>query len=178
MKIVNGGTRIVILIGPFAIKIAKMDFSIRRLGFIYKYLRGRIKPNEKRVLNVWIVLGDLIAGIFENWSERKNWKKNKASFMAPTYFSLGIVNLQKRIKGKYLSDEERIGLWQKVCEATNNEAERTYSHHLSGFDNLIVTANGVVLVDYGDSLPGDFEIALCGFLKKHRRVLEEIFSRI
>jgi hypothetical protein len=99
MQITCGATRWVILIGPWAVKIARIRpvQAFKRLG--QYLLRGEVS-NKLRKYGPRPLAGGFnyfFAGVLCNRLEYWLWKQRPQSFMAPTYFSfLGLVNIQAR----------------------------------------------------------------------------------
>lgn len=99
MRCSSGTTRFVILIGPIAIKFAKIHVlrSIYRL-FCYSATGVASERLQKHAQNPFIAgLKYFFDSLITNWNEWMVWTASPECFMAPTFFSFfGIVNIQKR----------------------------------------------------------------------------------
>jgi hypothetical protein len=152
MEIHHGTYRTTLLIGPFAIKFARMIFitnffnifriakEIREVG--WKYMEIEKIFTLTNLTRAWIA----------NLTEWATFVRLRKSFLAPTYFSCGIFNISKRIKGEEIQSFEII---DGFMETLSNE-DRTTIFKVSGHDFIDnsgrrKTKQGFVLVDYGDS---------------------------
>jgi hypothetical protein len=125
------------LIGPLAIKIP----SLRTLKNLVLHPKsGGIK---KRTL-LW-------RAMVANLTERATWDMTRASFLAPTYLTLGgFVNVAKRVHGSPASDDT-IRLKLRLFGLEDRPAELDINGHSMYPDgDWLYTGDGYVLVDYGD----------------------------
>lgn len=102
-----GSTRCVILVGQYAIKIArfrplrpfiKLFESIQK-----KQVRGNLEKHHRNPLLA--VIKYLLAGIVANRTEYRLYKKYKSELLVPTVFTIfWLVNIQRR--GEPVADEK------------------------------------------------------------------------
>ncbi|MBX4206530.1 hypothetical protein KW784_01965 [Candidatus Parcubacteria bacterium] len=99
-----GATRFVVLIGPFAVKIARIRI-VWALVRIYVHLRNREigKKAVREVSNPRTALGK-ICGIPSNHRESILWETTMSPRLVPTLWSCGLINIQSR--GERVSQEE------------------------------------------------------------------------
>lgn len=102
-----GATRFVILIGPFAVKVARIRgfwavrrfFTHMRNGEVHDKLR-KFDANPTRAGCKY-----LFAGVVSNLREVKLWSATQLAFLTPTPFSFfGLINVQ--YLGQAVSQEE------------------------------------------------------------------------
>ncbi len=168
MKIKRGSWRIVILVGPFAFKIAfiRIDFVFREIksqlqlliSGIYKFkafcntLKGFLNdPLSIKDGARYYLFNGLIINCREFWYYLRFRKEN----MMPTYFSIGVVNIQRRgfpckIDDRSLYDD----LWKRLKSklgADNVPITSTITHHFSDLSNFCYDQTRCLrMVDYGD----------------------------
>lgn len=133
----HGSSRTTFLIGPLAIKVP----SLRTLKNLVLHPKsGGIK---KRTL-LW-------RAVVANLTERATWDMTRASFLAPTYLTLGgFVNVAKRVHGSPASDDT-IRVRLRLFGLEDRPAELDINGHSMYPDgDWLYTGDGYVLVDYGD----------------------------
>jgi hypothetical protein len=94
-------------------------------------------------------VGILIDPIRENWDEYLTWRRFKSDYLAPVYFSIGLVNLQKRIDGPTPTQEELTMIWRELVFRTGGDISKTNLHNLLDVENFRRTEKGLVWIDYG-----------------------------
>ena len=154
MQIKKGSYRIAIIIGSLVFKIPNPIF----LKFA---IRDRKISDLKRFR----------AGIIMNYREWFVWKKTKADFLAKTYFSLGIINIQKFERGFYPQKAEIKAIISRLFIKTNEDSGYLDPHCFNS-KNFVKTGGYYKLVDYGDDLNScDFTIDM--FILRWHKVLRE-----
>ena len=144
-----GGTRFVVLIGPLAIKFAR----IRPFRAICQLVRHSTRKGEvARRLRKWSkspmmgVIRYLSMGIISNHQESCLWRECRRDYMVPTIFSLaGLINVQWR--GSRLSQEELDREHPFAHELVGLDAETI--HDLIKVENFCRLRGKVCLADYG-----------------------------
>ncbi len=97
-------------------------------------------------------------------------------FIARTYFGIGLLNIQKRIRGKQPTSEE-------VKKLLNNLSKEAYrdicwvAPHQTDPHNFIIDEKGWHVVDYGDRFSDTYG-SFSGFLFKHREELTKHFQEM
>lgn len=94
-----GTTRLVVLVGPVVIKVARIRLfrMIRRLVEHWVNCKVRVRLHAFAENPFIAGLKYICAGTIANWSEYRLWQDSPQSFFVPTIWSFGgIVNLQKR----------------------------------------------------------------------------------
>jgi hypothetical protein len=114
-----------------------------------------------------------LRGFRQNLDEFRVWRKTKASFLTPTYLTLGIMNIQKFQKGEDLSSDFDKGDWPEINKLLRKMSEvtkglvYTIDPHCFNPANFKRTPDGYMMVDYGQGSCGDFK----GFiLKWHKEI--------
>lgn len=149
----HGSTRTTFLVGPLAIKVP----SLRLL------CRGETAP-KKRV-RLW-------RAIVGNLTERATWSLTKASFLAPTYVSLGgLVNIAKRTRGSPASRDTILAMLQIFGIEADHEALGIDGHSFYADGDWLYTGDGYILTDYGDAYGSGRPIS--GFIAENRAALEQ-----
>lgn len=163
MKIKHGTHRIVIVNRYFTIKFPRIinphlivsNFSLRRLNVAIFDI--------KQMLLVFKM------GFKENLNEFLCWIENRAGFLTPVYFSIGIIEIQKTSHLREISENEAARIWEFLIKLVGNEVWETDSHNLASRLNYHKEGNQFKLIDYGGR-------NMRRFIKKHRKELEEVFS--
>jgi len=106
IRIVIGGTRIVLLAGKYAIKFPKL-FTLRPLKSALNSFDERIKEKKEKNINYYAVAKNIVAasltcflsGLVSNIRENSRWRESESELLAPTYFTfLGLINVQVRVE--------------------------------------------------------------------------------
>lgn len=168
MKILlrRGTKRIAFIVGSYlVIKVPRISYSHYREAFkcIVQF-------------NFWFARFSLrfahlqfVTAVNKNLEEYRCYRKTKATFLAPVYFSIGIVNFQSFEKGLMPSIEDSTKLWRQLSE----EAEKdffTIDPHAHFVDNIRKNELGYRFVDYGNS-------DICAFFRNHQKELEILFAQ-
>lgn len=127
----HGSTRTVFLIGSLAIKIP-----------CFWVIKCFFQRNPRRSF-LWKAL-------VANLTERATWDLTRATFLAPTYLSLGIVNVMRRAYGSPASRDTikiNLDLFGVPCDP-NVLGIDGHSFYADG--DWLYTGNGYLLTDYGD----------------------------
>ncbi|MFA6295956.1 MAG: hypothetical protein WC663_01240 [Patescibacteria group bacterium] len=162
-----GNNRIVFLVGPFAIKVAKTYIfdEIWRNWFNFAGLNDCRSPIRK--ISFWDrCIRDIFYAIRKRWplAIKHNWlefvysARYKRKNMMPTYFSIGLVNIQKRgyqadfdfqaAKAMYL-DLYRIHPFDPDCKSFNLGSAQL-AHHWEQNNFCYDTKGNLRMIDYGD----------------------------
>ena len=114
MQIKKSDTRTVLLAGNYV-------FKFPRFFHLFRILRKAIELMPKREWNLIRINSywkwrDFYEGIRQNFSEYRCWRATKADFLAPTFFSIGIINVQKREKGDIPFSRRTAYCFSKITE--------------------------------------------------------------
>ena len=120
-------------------------------------------------IEAWQRIQVFTEGLRENNSEFLCWIENKANFLVPVYFSMGIIEIQKTVNVQEITEEEIDIIWKHLIDVVDNEIWRVDSHSLASKDNYFKEGNQFKLVDYGGR-------NMRKFIRKYRKELEIIFS--
>lgn len=172
IKFRKGTYRAALVVGPVTFKFifpGSFFFGniFRLLGekFYFKHLKISWKAYRFRC----------VRGLFANITEFFTWKTTKATFLAPTYFSCGFLNIQKTIKG------ESADCFLLVSDLLNSLPQRRRSiwlcvegHSLYN-SGWIKTNSGIVLFDYGDTF--GIGVPISNLFLNDKKELELFFSQ-
>lgn len=164
MEIYKGTSRTAVRIGNLIFKFPRIFFSIKRLW------RERRYPSQVKIIKI-----NLLNGFIANLSEFATWIIVKGDYLAPTYFSIGLVSVQKFIPGNKPKWEEIHSSLRKLPGTLFQEVQNINGHV---FDppNFKRTEEGLVMVDYGDSISQNHG-SLSGFIICFSKQLSEIFLK-
>lgn len=172
MKLSVGSTRIVFLAGNYAFKFPRLLHCIfgivLNLASFFKHWKWYYISESYVRPWTW-----LRKGLNQNQSEYRCWKSCKASFLAPTYFSIGIVNIQKRFAGEHPSWKEMETLVQQISLRTEYQPWRV-DPHCFGPDNFIKSSDGIKIVDYGNS--SEQPLRFTDFILRWQKEINEVLS--
>jgi len=148
MKVQLGSGRIVFLVGRYAFKFPRPGCLLKVAKAIPKFA---IKGEWKKISNVtkwaWYIF---CKGIHQNTTEYRCWRRCRASFLVPTYFTLGgMVNIQKLESGQVPSWDEILSLFQAIAAMTENQVRRVDPHCFEP-QNFLKNQDGMRILDYGD----------------------------
>ncbi|MBI4268688.1 hypothetical protein HY627_02570 [Candidatus Uhrbacteria bacterium] len=103
-------------------------------------------------------------GVIANISEFAIWYcvRGKATFLAPTLFTLGIVNVQLRVRGQMVLGQE-LKLRFKLLDIEAQNLIPQLGGHALHPANWVKNKKGYRLVDYGDTFISEY-IQLSGFI--------------
>ena len=157
-KIRWGTTRFVILVGPFAIKIARLRLLFYFCRLLLHMWNGEVKVRlAKRDTNtVKSGLKYLSSGVRANLNEWEVWRKTHSPCLIPTMYSLfGLVNVQRRGEKRvgtidvFLFESSLIhsATYAKLKELEKSTGERLDLHSA----NLCYYQGDVRLLDYGSA---------------------------
>ena len=157
VKIKKGSHRLVFMFGNYVVKCPRFDIigtllRERKVTDIIRYLRG---------------------GIAENWTEWKTWQRLKSCFLSPVILSFGVFNIQRRVKGEALTEDE----WKRTMKEVSRigrDVGLINLHFWRGEDNLLKTKSGIKIVDYGEAFFSK-GIKIEAFLVRHQDELRKIF---
>lgn len=164
MKIEIGTHRVVIINRWFTAKFPRIWISPVLKIILKSWKRASrkaIKYDIKQIPQIFL------QGFRENMNEYLCWKETKASFLAPTYFSVGIVEIQKTICGEELSMNEMI----KIANGLHQlDGIRDISPHSYRQGNNYHKSQGrIFMIDYGGK-------NLRQFIGRHILSLEKILN--
>jgi hypothetical protein len=118
----------------------------------------------------------IIKGMFANITEFFTWRVLKTSFLAPTYFSCGLFNIQKTIIGEELNCVE---LMRKVFDNLSEQQQKEWllveRHSLWTNSGWIKTSKGIFLFDYGDCFLSG--LLFSSILSNYQEEIEKILSQ-
>jgi hypothetical protein len=171
MKMLSGNYRLAIFVGPLVIKLVRPRLIV---GLFKNFLKALMGLRMRAAfLYMEMDLGYIKQAIFQNWTEYRCWKRCKASFLVPTYFSLGFVNFQKKCAGDHPNWKSSSEFLTELEEVTGRQVWQI-DHHCCGIDNYILTPNGMMIVDYGDSRSGSLRFT--HLIIKHHKELAPFFK--
>lgn len=156
MRYASGETRVVIVAGRYAIKIARIR-PLRPILRIVLHLFGKKVKQELLTFDKKMAKGCIryvIPGIFANRAEALHSAKySESGLIAPTIFSfLWLVNIQRAGEPATQDDIEKTVLYQRFGSNPDADMQRTQQYCVIGTE--------VLLSDYGQIEAGDF-ISLC-----------------
>ncbi len=144
MKIKQGATRIVILIGNMAIKIGKvriLRFTLRMISFPFsKYQRNRFY--QKYGDAFWkAARQDILFGVLANRNEYRYYQETRDKRVVPTLklFLGGLVVIQE--KGKEVD----------TCFLSNIPFIQLHPAEMGSTNQFCVLHDSILLADYGHS---------------------------
>ena len=164
MKIEKGRHRVVIISHYLTIKFPRVFNFWKILGHLFTKNR-RAAWFDLRVTTPRTFL----RGLRENLNEFSCWKENRANFLVPVYFSIGIIEIQKTDRSEEISETEIDQIWESLISLAKNEIWRADSHTLANRLNYHRDGNQYRLVDYGGHGMGQF-------IRKHKEGLEKILN--
>jgi len=148
MKIVLGSSRIALIFGNFVLKFPRINPLLEivksTLKLIFEGKKWSIIHSHNRYRWHWFC-----KGIRQNITEYQCWKFCHATFLAPTYLTLGFVNIQGRMSGEEPSEKEMNTLLRQMCGATKSQL-LTIDPHCFSTKNFIRSNSGYKKGDYGD----------------------------
>jgi hypothetical protein len=167
LKIERGGYRLVIFLGDYVIKIPQLA-SFRVFCSLPSYIyKKQLRLFGPELEWAWARFKEALV---ENTSEYRCWRRTKAKFLAPTIFSLGFVNLQKREVGTHPDNNQRLEIIKKLSDKTRDIFK--IDQHCTNPLNFVKNERGCILVDYGNSPDGDLDFTV--FIERHQIELERI----
>lgn len=157
-KLYKGTGRLVVIIGPIAVKFARVRFVPVIKGWLRYLMGGAEERSFWRIFNGGPfrstgVESDkrlLFLGIADNLSEFFFYLRTRNTFLAPTFFSFfGLVNVQ--MAGRAVgTDGEFFRVWRVwIEEVLGSEVLYTDHHHLIVEKNFCVWRGQLRIVDYG-----------------------------
>ena len=169
MTIKKGTHRTVIITKYLTIKLPRVfnPFSFLKRAVARWNRKGDMEVAILDLQNLFIRIP--IKGFKENWNEFMCWRDNKADFLMPVYFCLGIIEIQKTSCLREISEAEIDKIWVSLIMLAKQEVWDTDHHHLGSAANYHKEDNRFKLIDYGGQ-------GMRQFIKKYRQELEEIFS--
>lgn len=164
----KGSTRSVIILRNYVIKFPRFDKFFSQIKFLFRI----IKLRRFSLLNKgFICCVDVIkASINANWSEYRCWKLTRAKFLAKTYFSCGVINIQRRENGKVVDEQ---CLYKSLGKINCRNEIWTIDPHCLESVNFKQNNRGYVLVDYGDNTSG---MPFSSFIIKWHKEIEKVLS--
>ena len=171
MRIKRGSCRVALILGSLVIKARRIRFPIQRLREAVELLfQGRWKV---ALAELPFITGYFRSAILQNWSEFQTWRNLRAEFLAPVYFSCGVVSVARYIVGEQTNlYDDLLPLWKKLSPTTRQEFEQVDPHCTCTTANILRTPNGYRFVDYGDS-SGELE----RFLQRNQAEVTKLFRR-
>lgn len=144
-----GTTRFVVLVGPIAIKIAR----IRPLRMVQRFIKHQINGEVKAKMchfseNPFIAAVKYVfAGPFVNWSEYRLYQSSLEPFFVPTNWSFGgMVNIQRR--GTAVTQEE-LDAHHPFGKMALEEMPEVMRKDMTRADNFCWYDGHLCLIDYG-----------------------------
>jgi len=173
MQIAYGQSRTVVMIGGLVFKFPRNEiFLVLKRIFKRDGEASRVDGIRRAAEYFWYWF---LSGIKENLSEAQCWRKVRASFLAPTYFTVGFMNIQRRVDGEKTSWEEMLPLWEQLLRDARKYSFRINRHTLRP-ENIRRTYQGYIFVDYGDRHGYGKEVGLTLFFTRWKPELERVFA--
>ncbi len=158
MQKIKGSQRLVLLIGPIAIKFPRLHY--RWFG-VPKLIKLVLFGDQAELATFWLKIRlNLLRGIIANLTEATAYLWFRAPFLVPV-ISCGFFSIQLREYGETPTTQEITAILEQLPEHERTELFQLNHHHFDG-NNWKKNERGYRLVDYGDSY-GDF-VSLSGFL--------------
>jgi len=176
IRIKKGNFRTVLIVcDVFVLKFPKLLVFLK---YFFKFLgRDLIYRRNPEIFSAdlgWASHYKFIRGFKQNLDEFEIWRKTRAEFLAPTYLTLGVVNVQKFQEGDDLTlrdDSQEIDkIVGEMGRVTDGRAWMI-DQHCFGPANFKRTSRGYVMVDYGRGVSGDFKGFLLGWHREIATVL-------
>ncbi|PIR47073.1 MAG: hypothetical protein COV07_00920 [Candidatus Vogelbacteria bacterium CG10_big_fil_rev_8_21_14_0_10_45_14] len=174
MEIHHGGYRTAIIVGSLVFKFPRVKGWPMVVKRMFQYARANTAKDTLRFCHEVILLRLewFWSAIVQNWTEHRCWKMTRANYLAPVYFSVGLLNLCVAVRGDVPSLEEWFSVLQKLPEDATRYLSCTDPHD-TFTHNVRRTASEYVFVDYGDKI-NHGEAPITEFFIKWKLVLEEI----
>ena len=171
----KGTGRTVVFFGCFALKFCRIKPLLDILKYLQEEELSELRWNSF-LSNVKFGWYFFRRGIKQNLTEYDCWKKTKAPFLAPTYFSLGIMNIQKKEEGEQPALEKMVKIISAIAEKTGADFSEIYcvDPHCLQPDNFLKNENGYIIVDYGDS---DNVFTFPQFIAKWQKEITAVLCR-
>jgi len=156
MYLVKGKTRIVIVLVEWGIviKLARI-----RLWPVLRHIKRILRhPSDtleyiriERRTKWWYwsssIKQPLLAGLMENWCEFRFYRKTRLKILQPTFFSVGLFNIQKYAEPL---DPNTEGFWVQLIRIVSWSRIGFDHHHFSNPANFAIVENKLVALDYGN----------------------------
>lgn len=170
MKVVCGTARVVFLTGHYAVKFPRVHYLLEMAkiipGLIVKKQWISIPNNCKRC---WY---RFCKGIRQNVSEYRCWQSCRAKFLVPTYFSIGVMNVQKLECGIQPTRDEMNILIREMGKQTKNQVLAIDPHCFEP-KGYLKNEHGYRIVDYGNS--SETPLRFTDYIVKWHKELNAIF---
>lgn len=163
MKIKRGTHRTVFVGKYLTVKFPRVISLWRMVRYFFTERWEVIK------IEAWQRAQVFIEGFRENNNEFLCWKENKANFLVPVYFSIGLVEIQKTVNIQEITEKEVVSMWKNIVNVVGSEVWKTDSHSFASKNNYFKEGNQFKLVDYGGRNMREF-------IREYRKELEVIFS--
>jgi len=163
LKIKNRMHRTVIISNHVTIKFPRLLSPWKRLKYFFT------KRREVAWIEIRTMIRTFLEGFRENLNEFLCWRENKAAFLMPVYFCIGIIEIQKTSHLKEISEDEIDQIWVSLIKLAKQEVWDTDHHNLASPANYHKEGNQFKLIDYGGQ-------GMRQFIRKYRQELEKIFS--
>lgn len=169
MKIFYGTDRTVICFAGLAFKFPKYSWLWKILLVSIKFaLRLQLQNVRKYAAEGAVYF---FRGVVANLTEFATCVRCKSSFLAPVYFSLGFISIQKYVRGKKPTLEELIKFSGRLSKRAQEQQELVCLHSW-GENNFRQTPQGLVMIDYGNSL-FEGQMSLSTYLYRWRKELQQ-----
>jgi hypothetical protein len=178
MKIKNGGTRTVFIIGGYVVKIphfmmtieSTFTFLVSKFGFTEK--QRRLAKCDFNYCSTFV-----LDGLWGNKEEFRTYNETQASFLPKSYFTLfrNFILLQKRVDGEPIwFDEVKSLLGQLPQDQFDIIFTRKFDLHSFSNGDWIKTSEGIMICDYGGK--GVSNTDFFSFLVNNKNDLERILK--
>lgn len=151
MRICKGSTRIVLIIGPWAVKIAIIN-PIKALKIAWQDIKhGKPTKIIKASYQHWCSVNHyLFRGIIANLLERRFYRRTKNTFLVPTWFSFfGLINIQPA--GKSPNFKNTHFIMNYIGDISGRPRIFFENNHTLGLaDNFCIIGGRLQICDYGD----------------------------
>ncbi|MEK7116663.1 MAG: hypothetical protein AAB837_00675 [Patescibacteria group bacterium] len=138
---------------------------------VKRLLRGDLNSISRIVKTDWVAF---CKGLHQNQTEYKCWRRCRAPFLAPTYFSLfGLVNIQKREFGEELTIKDWLRVVGEMGRNTGGDIGELDPHYYTGENFVKKSPSEYCLIDYGDNDCTNSS-SFSGYVLKWHKELTEI----
>lgn len=154
MKIYKGTSRLVIQISIIVIKFPQFTSYLKLLTRWTKSREKKVPDIASAILRRRLFLNGIYANISEflTWVEFGKRCRNGGLELAPTYLSLGFINIQRHIVGRILTEDEVREVLRSTPEAARKMIPILDTHFMRRRNWIKRDSDGkVFLIDYGDS---------------------------
>ncbi len=152
MQVFHGQYRSAIQVGPLIIKFPRLTHKLLQAVWPRFSLKRSFRKNlwfwwhDVRWAWMWIR-----EAIRQNWNEYRCWCALRSSYLAPVYFSCGVMSIMRYERGEYPTYEEWRHIVQKLRDLIGRQYFCRIDPHEHFMTNVVCAERGYTFVDYGGS---------------------------